>query len=157
MSDQAQPPTATVEKLLQADEGQLFEELGIRAKAIAADPAKAGQYDPEVTYEGAQMGALEDVRAFGMNLFRRVSVQAHEVVCSKDKQSQEDRKELLEAIGLNAQTAAAAIAALLVAKLGLAPAIAAVVAALIIKLFFRPAYDEFCRVWQKNLPEMQGS
>jgi hypothetical protein len=51
---------------------------------------------------------------------------------------------------------AGAIAGLLIANLAIAPAIATVVAALIIKLFFRPTYTEFCRVWKKNLPKLEG-
>jgi hypothetical protein len=55
------------------------------------------------------------------------------------------------AFGLGKEDIGAAIAALLVAHLALAPASAAVVAVLIVKLFFRPAVDAMCQVWSENL------
>jgi hypothetical protein len=45
------------------------------------------------------------------------------------------------------------VASLLVAQLGLAPAIAAVVAALIIKHVFSNALGAMCDVWKDKLPE----
>jgi hypothetical protein len=148
LTQQAQP---AVEKLLKADESQLYEQLGIRAKAMAQDPAKSGSFEPEVTYEAAQMGFKEDVKDFGQRLFKLWSVEAYKLVCSTEAEDQQTRTDLLNAFGVSETAVAALLASLLVAQLGVAPAIAAVVAALIIKRFFRPAYQEFCVTWKKSV------
>ena|SRR6266702_7003468 len=152
MSDLTQQAMPAVERLLKADEAQLYEQLGIRAKAIAVDPTKAGSFEPEVTYDQAQMGLKEDVLEAGRRLYSRWNVEAYKLVCGTDPEDQKDRKNLTTAFSFNEVTVAATLSALLVTYLGLAPALAAVIAALTIKRFFRPAYEEFCRVWKKNLP-----
>jgi hypothetical protein len=147
LSKQAEP---AVEKLLKADERQLYEQLGIRAKAMATDPSKSGDFAPEVTYDAAQMGLKEDVLAFGQRLFKRWNVQAYEVICGAEA-AQQERSQLMNAFGVSEVTVAAVVASLLVSSLGLAPAVAAVIAALVIKRFFRPVYEEFCATWKKSL------
>jgi hypothetical protein len=112
--------------LLQASEEQLYEQLGIHAKAIAANPAVAGSFEPPVTYDGGAMGPLDDVREFGRRLFRRWNREAWELACSDKEDS--DRKKRLEAFGSGQAAFAATLSGLLVAHFGLAPALAAVVA-----------------------------
>lgn len=147
------PTLATaVENLLESDENQLFEQLGIRMNAMRSDPAVAGTYDPAVSYDAAQMGVLDDVRAFGKRVFGRWNREAWELVCGTAKEDGDDRQSLLAGLGVDKTTAAAALAALLVGQLGMAPALAAVVAALVVKRFFRPVYDEFCSTWKGSLP-----
>jgi hypothetical protein len=148
LADTAKP---VVEDLLQADESQLYEELGIRLQGIRRDPTKAGAFAPDVTYDAEDMGALDDVKAFGKKFFKRVQSQAYDLICGSEEA--EERESMLEAFGAGEGAVAAAVASLLVAQLGLAPAIAAVVAALIIKLVFRSAYDAMCDVWKEKLPE----
>jgi hypothetical protein len=148
LTRQAEP---VVEKLLQAEEDQLYEELGIRAKAMGQDPTVSGSFDPEVTYEAAQMGLKEDVLEFGQRLFRRWNAQAYELVCGAEAGQQQERSQLMNAFGVSDVAVAAVISSLLVSSVGLAPAIAAVVAALVVKRFFRPAYEEFCVTWKKSL------
>jgi hypothetical protein len=138
-------------RLLQATEDQLYEQLGIRAKAIAANPAAAGSFEPAVTYDGAAMGPLDDVREFGRRLFRRWNREAWNLACSDDDTA--DRKKLLDAFGGGQAAVAATLSGILVAHLGLAPALAAIIAALALKYFFRPAYEEFCALWLKKLPK----
>jgi hypothetical protein len=150
LTKQAEP---AVKKLLLSDEGQLYEQLGIRAKAIAEDPTKSSSFEPEVIYDQAEMGLKEDVQEFGQRLFRRWNLEAHKLMCGSDPDAQKDREDLANAFGISDVAVAAALSALLVTYLGLAPAIAAVVAALAIKRFFRPAYEEFCVVWAKSLSQ----
>lgn len=155
MSDLAKQAKPSVEKLLKADENQLYEQLGIRAKAVAEDPTKGSSFEPRVTYDQATMGLKEDVKEFGQRLFRRWNLEAHKLICGSDPEDQKDREGLANAFGINDVAVGAALSALLVTHLGLVPALAAVVAALAIKRFFRPAYEEFCRVWKKNLPQVE--
>ena len=150
LSKQAEP---AVKKLLKSDEGQLYETLGILAKAIEKDPSKSGSFEPKVTYDMAQMGLKEDVMELGQKLYNRWIVEAYKIVCGSDKESMKDREALMKAFGVkDEEMIAATLAALLVTQLGLAPALAAVMAVLILKRFFRPAHEEFCIVWKKKLP-----
>ena len=80
-------------------------------------------------------------------------MEAYKLICGSETEDQKDRKDLMKAFSTNDEvTIATALSVLLVTNLGLAPAIAAVVAALLVKRFFRPAYEEFCQTWKKNLP-----
>lgn len=152
MSDLTKEAESAVQKLLKADENQLYEQLGIRAKAIAEDLTKSSSFEPQVTYDEAQMGLKEDVLEFGQRLFRRWNAEAYKLICGSDPEDEKDREGLVTAFGINDEAVAAGLAALLVTHLGLIPAVAAVVAALVVKRFFRPAHAEFCQVWKKSLP-----
>ncbi len=150
LTKQAEP---AVTKLLKAEDDQLYEQLGIRARGMAIDPATAGSFDSSVTYDAAQMGLKDDVREFGKRLFRRWNKEAHQLVCGGGEGESKDRDDLLKAFGVSESMVAATMAALLVSSLGVAPAIAAVIAALAVRRFFKPGYEEFCAVWAKHVEE----
>lgn len=155
MSDLTKEAEPVVEQLLKSDEEQLYEELGIRAQAIEEDPTKGNSFDPEVTYDGEEMGAMDDVKEIGQNIFKRWNVEAYKLTCGSESDDLKDREELLNAFGVSDVAVASVLSALLVTNLGLPAALAAVVATLAIKRFFRPAHEEFCRVWKKNLPQVE--
>lgn len=146
------PSDQALGRLLQATDDQLFEQLGIRAKAIAANPAAAGSFEPNVAYDGAAMGPLDDVREYGKRLYKRWNREAYKLICGSDKEEITDRQKLLDAFGGGEVAVAAALSGLFVAHLGLAPALAGILAAITLKYFFRPAYDEFCSLWHEKLP-----
>lgn len=141
-----------VENLLQSEESQLYEELGVRQKAIMIDPAKAGFFEPDLTYDAEEMGSLDDLRDFGRILFEKLNVDAYNLVCGTKTEDSEERRKLLAAFGIDDKVVAAAIAALLITHMAIAPAIAAVVAAIIVKLFFQNTHRAMCEVWKKKLP-----
>jgi len=144
-----------VEQLLRKDEDQLYKELGMRTKALAQDPyLMTGSFDLEVTYDMAIMGPMDEIRQFGQRLFNRWTVEAHKLLCGAEAEDAEDLEELSEALGVSDVAVATLLAGFLVSYLGIAAALAAVVAALIVKRFFHPTYDEFCKAWTKNLPEV---
>jgi hypothetical protein len=151
LKDQAAP---AIRNLLQSDEMQLYEQLGIRAKAIIEEPMKCGLFEPEVTYDATMMGLKEDMQVLGQKLFRRWHVEAHKLICGPDSASSEDLSDFMGAFGINDVSVGATLSALLVSQLGLTPALAAVVAAILVKRFFRPTFEEFCKAWKKILPEM---
>lgn len=151
MSPRNPQAEAAIEKLLAASEGDLYETLGIRARALASSPELAGSFDPQVTYSVHEMGALDDVRAFGRRLFARWSKEAHKLVCGTDPEDAGDRKKLEEALGMGNVTFAGLLATLLTAHFGLAPALAAVVAAIVLRVFFRPTLEEICASWHASL------
>jgi len=153
MSDLSKQAEPAVEKLLKSEENQLYEQLGIRAKAIASDLTKGSSFEPQVIYVQAQMGLKEDVLEFGRRLFTRWNVESYKLICGSDLQDQIDRKDFANAFKVNDVTVAATLSALLVSQLGLVPALAAVIATLAIKRYFRPGYEEFCQVWKNNLSQ----
>ena len=141
-----------LEKLLQSDVNQLYEELGIRVRAIAADPSKSGSFSPQVAYNASLMGPLDDLRLFGKEFFNRVNRQAYDLVCGSALTDKKDRAKLEEAFKIGPTDVAAFLAGLLVIHFGMAAAAAAVVAALIMKLFFKPGQEAMCAVWKTKLP-----
>jgi hypothetical protein len=144
----------SVKKLLKSDEDQLYQQLGMRSKALAQDPTLAGSFDIKVMYDGAAMGPMEDVIAFGKRIFNIWTVQANKLVCGTEAEDSADRKKLVDALGIGETAVAVALAAIIVTHLGLAPVLAAVIAAIIIKRFFNPVYKEFCTAWTSNLPNV---
>jgi hypothetical protein len=146
LDDLAQP---AVQKLLRADEDQLYEQLGLRLKALTIDPATAGSFDPAVAYDAAQMGVKEDILALGKRIFERWNREAYLLLCGTGADEKQDRARVLQSFGLGEVAVAATLAGLLVTYLGLAPALAGVIAAIVCKRFFRPAYEEFCGAWAK--------
>jgi hypothetical protein len=153
MSDLTRQARPAVESLAGQDEDQLYKELGLRLQAIQRDPSISASFEPQIPTQLEAMGAAEDLRAFGQRFFQRVNVQAYQLVCGQEDEDSEDRESVINAFGLGRDAVAAAIAGLLVAQLGLAPAIAAVVAALIIRVFFRSAYEAMCEVWSEKQPQ----
>mgnify|MGYP003476627598 FL=1 len=152
MSDLANQAEPIVKKLLKAEESQLYELLGIRDQAIQAEPEKSASLDPQVTYNQAQMGAKEDVLELGKNIFDHWAVEAYKLACGSEDEDLEDREQLITATGVSEVAIAAAIAGLLISQLAVPAALAPVIAAIAVKRFFRPA---FCKIWKKNLPQVE--
>jgi len=140
-----------IESLKGKTEDQLYAQLGMRDKAIEKDPSKGESYNPTVIFDGTTMGLKDDIVDFGKQLFKTYQLQAYNLACGADKSNDSDRKDLMNAFGLGDATFAAAIATVLVAQVGIAPAIASVVGVLVIKLFFRPTYEQFCKAWSKSV------
>jgi len=145
LAERAKP---AVEKLSESDESQLYEELGLRLKAIAADERLSGSFEPQIGYNAQFMGPMDDLRAFGQKFFDKASRQAYSLICG-DGLSKDEREKMAAAFGSKADLAAF-VAALLVSYFGMAPAIAAVVGALVLRLFFRPAHEAMCEVWSQH-------
>ncbi|HET9768980.1 MAG TPA: hypothetical protein VFS60_19195 [Thermoanaerobaculia bacterium] len=149
--------TQASERLLRADEPQLYEELAMRLKAIQAEPSAAGQFDLHPTYEEAAMGPKDELRELGRRLWQRWQVETYNLFCGSSTGDAKDRRQLIDAIGVGEVAVAGALASLLVAHLAMAPAIATVIAALVVKRFFRPGYEELCAYWSKQLPAVGSS
>jgi len=116
-----------MEKLEESDESQLYQELGIRLKAMASNPALAGSFDPAVTYSATLMGPLDDVKLFGKKFFEKMSREAYGLVCGGGLTAEEQKK-FTEALGNKADWGTW-LAVILVSHWALAPAIAACIEA----------------------------
>jgi hypothetical protein len=148
MTNPGDPSRADIDHLFDSGEDQLFEELGIRLQAITEDPAVAGTFTPDVTYDVTTMGPLDTIRSVGKRLFARWEREAYSFVCGEHDA---DRETLVKALSIDAKTAGAVLAGMLVANLGIAPALAAVVATILMKRFFAPTVQELCSIWKERL------
>jgi len=149
MTDITKQAEPIVQSLLQSDEEQLFEQLGMRAQAMTQDITIAGSFEPQVVYTEAAMGPKEWLGEIGRRLFARWNKEAYKLLCGDNADDKDQRKELQNALGAGDVAVAAALTSALV-YIGAAPALAAIIAAIIVKKFFAPAYDEFCIVWKES-------
>lgn len=141
-------PGKTIESLLDYDEKAMCKEIALRAAAVRADAAVSGQLNPQVFEDPKHLGITDDLVELGGRIFRRIERELHGMLCSAD--GKKDRESIVKSLGGDAALGAA-LYALLTASLGLAPAVATVVAALLIKRIFKPAGEEFCDFWAKEL------
>ncbi len=152
MADRTAQARTAVAALSSKDDDALFLELGKRVAMNRKDPRTVTDFDPTVEPEFEALGVMSDLVTLGRDFFGRVNKQAYELMCGADAEDSQERKKLTEAFGLGKDAIGAALAALLVAYLGLAPALAAVVAALALRLFFKPGYEAMCDLWKSKLP-----
>lgn len=156
VSDIANQAEPIVKKLLKAEESQLYEELGIRKRAIQINPENSNSLDPQVVYDqSSQMGAKDDVLELGRNIFNRWAEEAYKLACGSEDEDIKDREKLITATGVSEVAIASTIASLLIAELAVPAALAPVIAAIAVRRFFRPVYGEFCQLWKKNLPPVE--
>ena len=142
-----------VSQLMESDDTQLLEQLGLRARAMSQNPSIAGSFMPAVAAAGAQMGAKEDLQVLGQMLFKRWNKEVHTLLCGGDPTAAQDRQSLITSFGVSDVAVAGVMAMAMTSTLGVAPAIASIVATLIIKRFFRPTMDEFCKFWGMKIAE----
>jgi len=74
MTDLASQARPSIEKLLQSDENQLYEELGMRIKAYQNDLSVGASFSPVVEYRAELMGPLDDLKLFGRVFFQRMNL-----------------------------------------------------------------------------------
>jgi hypothetical protein len=145
---------AEASSLLQRDEDQLYEMLGIRLAATRENTALQGQYNLDVEY-GAHMGPAEDLRKIGKRMVKTLNRQAYGLVCGNDPEDTADRNKILSALNLSVDAAVIALTTVLVGTFGLAAALAGTVAALIVKRFAVEAIDDghetMCELWKEKL------
>jgi len=142
---------AAVTTLDKLNDDALYAELGGRLRTIGGQPQLSAQFALPVNFQAEAMGPLDDLRAFGRRFFDRVNRQAYQLVCGSDPENTKDREKVAESMGMGKDMFATTLTTLLVAQLGLAPAIAPVVALLIVRLCFKPALGAMCDVWKEKL------
>ena len=142
-------------KLVEFDDIQLFLQLGMSSQGISEDleeqtrSSSINSIEP-VFYEITRSNS--DTLSFGQRLFKRLNAASYELLCKDPFDNGETLKKLGEALKESTATAAGLLAPILVANLGLAPAVAAIVATLIVKTLSKSIADEICSTW-KNNPE----
>jgi hypothetical protein len=153
MTAQSAETGAVIEKLVRADEGTLFEQLGMRVRATEARESRVVQDNPTLVHDAPAMGPLDDLRELGRRVLRRWSRELYRVACGGEDEDGRDRESILKSLGLGDVALGGAIASILVGSFGVAPAVATVVGALIVKRLGGPAAEELCRFWGESLEE----
>jgi hypothetical protein len=141
---------AAVDELGGLDERQLYALLGMRLKAIERDPAKAGQFAPDLT--GAQEVGITaaDLGDFGRQAFGSLAKLGHTVVCGQNAEGIHMQR-ILDAMGSDVGTATAVVATILIAQLAIAPAIAGIVATIVVGKVAPSSLEVLCRNWSAKI------
>lgn len=147
MADLMEEALQAVQELEDSDDEELFRQLGLRVKAIERDPSVAGQFAPPRALLEPRGIALGDVIDVGRKAFARLSKSGYGFLCSGGSVQGSHFDALVATLGTNRMAVTAGLATLLVAQVGLAPAIAGVVAALAIGKAAPASLQGICSVW----------
>lgn len=142
------------EKLAEFDDTQLILHLGMSTQII--------NEDLEAITRGASIDSIdlipheitranEDTFNFGQRLFKRLNASSYELLCKDPFDDGETLQKLSKALTESTATAASFLAPVLVANLGLAPAVAAILATLIVKTISSAVAGEICDTWKKSI------
>ncbi len=146
---------SSTDHLLKHTEDELYIELGRRAGAASIKPSLVAMFEPTELVAVETLGPLEDVREFGRRFFRKASRRAYDIVCGTDES--EESIVVRRAFAQGKQAAAAALAAVMVASIGVLPAVAAAVAALIVTTVGDSASEALCEMWGERLSAQEQS
>lgn len=140
-----------IQKLLQSDEDQLLEQLGMRSAVVTRDLKRSGDLQLDLAPADIRaMGIKEDMKALGNRVLRRWNRSAYELACGGDPDDTKTRADLEKALGIGEAAAIGVLASALI-SIGLMAALAPVLATILVKKFFNPAYGEFCQYWKEKL------
>ena len=140
-----------ISELLQSDEDQLLEQLGMRSAVVSRDVTRSADFQLSVkAADIAAMGIKDDMKVLGGKIVRRWNRSAYELACGTDPDDSKSREDLQKALGIGEGAAIAVLTAGLIG-VGLMAALAPLIATIIVKKFFNPAYGEFCGYWKQKL------
>ena len=132
------------------DDEALLVLIGMREKAISAEPARKDDPNLEVVYEEPTMGPLDDIKRLGKRVASRWNKELFGIVCGNESKDSKERAALLDSLNLGEAAVIAAVAGALIG-LGVGAAIAAPLAPLIVRRFIWPAKDELCVAWRESI------
>jgi hypothetical protein len=148
MAELKQAAMQAVQDLQDADDDELYRELGLRVSAIERDPTIAGQFAPPRSMLEPKGMALGDMIAAGRRAFGSISKAGYALLCSGMTGGHFDA--FIATLGTNRMAITAGLATLLVAQVGIAPAIAGVVATLVIGKVAPSSVEAVCMGWAKK-------
>jgi hypothetical protein len=136
---------AAADNLLEYDDRNLVQELGILGKTFEKTITGNGDPNIKTTYDAQHLGPLDEIMDLGLRILKRWLKELQAIICGGDKADQEDRDKLQGIFKLKGSDLAAGLAGFLVSGLGAGAAVAAVVAAIIVRRMGGAALDEFCK------------
>ena len=132
------------------DDEALLVLIGMREKALAADPARKDDPNLEVVYEEPTMGPLDDIKRLGKRVTTRWNKELYGICCGNETMDSKERAAVLSSLNLGEAAVIAAVAGVLI-SLGVGAALAAPLAPLIVRRFIWPAKDELCVAWRESM------
>ncbi|HEU4511395.1 MAG TPA: hypothetical protein VFR78_24415 [Pyrinomonadaceae bacterium] len=132
------------------DDEALLVLIGMREKALAAEPALKDDPNLEVAYEETTMGPLDDLKRLGKRVLTRWNKEIYGICCSNETLDSKERAAVLNSLNLGEAAVIAAVAGVLI-SMGVGAAIAAPLAPLIVRRFIWPAKDELCVAWRESI------
>ena len=133
------------------DEEGLYRLLGARLKMLERDPSVAGDFAP-ATIAPAELGiTVPDLLEFGRAAFMRIATLGQGLVCGTEANQGFYLQRIFSAAGTDAATVTAAVAALLIGQLAIAPAVAGVVATIIVGKVAPTSLAALCKVWGEKI------
>lgn len=144
-----------INNLEQLDEEELIIKLGSYVQNLGENLDQSAGIDSleEVSQESVQRGLVADQAfAMGERLLKRLNAEAYDLLCGNPFGDQGEMLQTIEAaMKINTTKAAGLITPLLVANLGLAPAVAAIVSTLIVQKIAKSVGDTICSSWEKTI------
>ena len=150
MPDLMESAALAAQELEDADDDDLYRELGLRITAMQRDPTIAGQFAPPRSMVEPMGIALSDMLDVGRKAFAQISRAANALVCSGLQAGNFDA--FIATLGKDRVTACTALIGIL-SGVGIAPVVAGVVAALAIGKVVPATVDAFCAGWAKKAAE----
>jgi len=138
------------ESIVELSEQELILRLGLNAQEFSSDLTRSASID-SIDLSTTVQTRNEDDLTFGKRLFKRLNANSYELLCKDPFDDGKTLEQLKKALDENTGTAAGMLAPILVANLGLAPAIAAIIAALIVKTLAKSLADTICETWAESL------
>lgn len=141
--------------IVELSEQELMLRLGLNAQEFSSDLTRSASIDsielstPIQTRDG-------EVLLFGESLFKRLNTNSYDLLCKDPFDDGKTLEQLKKALDENIGQAAGMLAPILVANLGLAPAIAAIMAALIVKILAKSVAETICEAWAEALKAQQN-
>jgi len=140
---------SAVEGLQDADDDELFRQLGLRMQAMQRDPMVAGHFAPPATALEPMGMTLGDIIGAGRRAFATLSSASYALLCSGGPVGGRFDA-FVDTLGTNRMAITAALATVLVAQIGIAPAIAGVVATLAIGKAAPASMEMMCGMWARK-------
>ena len=144
--------TNLVEQVTDVDENKLEGYLGLYVQQQGEDWLKdesLDEIDSDMMEVGARAGGVVE---FGKRFAEKFNAEAYDLLCGNPFGDDGESLEKLEnALEQGTNQAAGLLAPILIANLGLAPAVAAIIATLVVKKLAKVTGDTICEMWKESL------
>ena len=148
MAELDQEALRAVQDFEDADDDELYRELGLRVSALERNPEIAAQFAPPRELLEPKGMALGDMIQVGRAAFSKISKAGYSLICSGMQGGKFD--DFIASLGSNRVAATAMLSGILMTNLGIAAVLAPMVAALVIGKIMPPTVEALCSGWARK-------